>query len=147
MGVAIRNHKRATKDACCQPPSSEGAEWDLPGGTVVRTPCFHCRGHGLDLCQGNYDSSCHASRPKQENPDEQKRLWPLDAECGSFWCHSHSWGARGLCKSYCKRVLNAISLNRNSSSNFFQLGKQILIQVSCKSKRPSSELYLNEGCL
>ena len=20
---------------------------DFPGGAVVRTPCFHCRGHGL----------------------------------------------------------------------------------------------------
>ena len=22
--------------------------WDFPGGPVVRTPCFHCRGHGFD---------------------------------------------------------------------------------------------------
>ena len=21
---------------------------DFPGGTVVKTPCFHCRGHGFD---------------------------------------------------------------------------------------------------
>lgn len=22
--------------------------WDFPGGTVVETPRFHCRGHGFD---------------------------------------------------------------------------------------------------
>ena len=22
--------------------------WDFPGGPVVRTPCFHCRGNGFD---------------------------------------------------------------------------------------------------
>ena len=22
--------------------------WDLPGGPVVKTPCFHCLGHGFD---------------------------------------------------------------------------------------------------
>ena len=23
--------------------------WDFPGGPVVRTPCFHARGHEFDL--------------------------------------------------------------------------------------------------
>jgi len=26
---------------------------DFPGGAVIRTPGFHCRGHGLDLWSGN----------------------------------------------------------------------------------------------
>ena len=27
--------------------------WDLPGGPVVKTPCFHCRGPGFDPWSGN----------------------------------------------------------------------------------------------
>ena len=26
---------------------------DFPGGPVVKTPGFHCRGHGFDPCLGN----------------------------------------------------------------------------------------------
>ena len=29
--------------------------WEFPGGPVVRTPCFHCRGHGFDPWSGNQD--------------------------------------------------------------------------------------------
>ena len=31
--------------------TSEGR--DVPGGPVVKTPCFHCRGHGFDPWSGN----------------------------------------------------------------------------------------------
>ena len=27
--------------------------WDFPGGPVVKTPCFHCRGHGFNPWSGN----------------------------------------------------------------------------------------------
>ena len=27
--------------------------WDFPGGLVVRTPRFHCRGRGFDPWSGN----------------------------------------------------------------------------------------------
>ena len=27
--------------------------WDFPGGPVVKTPCFHCRGHRFDPWSGN----------------------------------------------------------------------------------------------
>ena len=27
--------------------------WEFPGGPVVRTPCFHCRGHGFNPGLGN----------------------------------------------------------------------------------------------
>ena len=27
--------------------------WDFPGGPVVKTPCFHCRGHGFDPWLGH----------------------------------------------------------------------------------------------
>ena len=26
--------------------------WDFPGGPVVKTPCFHCRGHGFNPWSG-----------------------------------------------------------------------------------------------
>ena len=26
---------------------------DFPGSPVVKTPCFHCRGHGFDPWSGN----------------------------------------------------------------------------------------------
>ena len=32
---------------------SENNGTDLPGGPVVRTPCFHCRGHGFNSWSGN----------------------------------------------------------------------------------------------
>ena len=27
--------------------------WDFPGGLVVKTPCFHCKGHRFNACLGN----------------------------------------------------------------------------------------------
>ena len=30
--------------------------WEFPGGPVVRTPCFHCRGHRFDPWSGNLRS-------------------------------------------------------------------------------------------
>ena len=27
---------------------------DFPGGSVVKTPCFHCRGHGFNPWSGNF---------------------------------------------------------------------------------------------
>ena len=45
---------------------------DFPGGPVVKTPCFHCRGHGFDPWLGKQDPTCHVSGPKKgkkENKD------------------------------------------------------------------------------
>ena len=36
---------------------------DIPGGPVVRTPCFHCRGHRFDSWSGYQDSACCTVRP------------------------------------------------------------------------------------
>ena len=38
---------------------------DFPGGPVVQTPCFHCRGHGFDSWSGKQDPACHAVWPKK----------------------------------------------------------------------------------
>ena len=47
------------------------SEWDsggLPCGPVVRTWCFHYRGHGFDLWSGNQVTTCHnATRNKYIN--------------------------------------------------------------------------------
>lgn len=39
---------------------------DLPGGPVVRTPCFQCRQHGLHPCLVNKDLPCHPAWPKSK---------------------------------------------------------------------------------
>ena len=44
------------KDNSCYSMSNElvnEKERDFPGGSVVRTLCFHCTGHGFDPCLGN----------------------------------------------------------------------------------------------
>ena len=41
---------------------------DFPGGPVVKTPCFHFRGHELDPWSGNYDLTCHVVQPRKKKP-------------------------------------------------------------------------------
>ena len=53
--------------------------WDFPGGPVVTTPCFHCRGVGLIPGQGtrNLHAACMAKKKKKEkeiNKVRQRRL-------------------------------------------------------------------------
>ena len=31
----------------------EDVSWDFPGAPVVKTPCFHCRGHRFNPWSGN----------------------------------------------------------------------------------------------
>ena len=40
---------------------------ELPGGPVVRTLCFHCRGHGFDPWSRNLDPACRAAQPKKKD--------------------------------------------------------------------------------
>ena len=44
-------------------------EWDLPGGLVVKTPCFHCRGHGFDPWGTKI---LHAARCGHKNKNKNK---------------------------------------------------------------------------
>ena len=39
--------------------------WDFPGGPVVKTLSFQCRGRGFDPWSGNYNPTCHVVRPKK----------------------------------------------------------------------------------
>ena len=49
--------------------------WDLPGGPVVKTPCFHCRGIGSVPGQGT--KILHAMWPAhtQETKGEMTYKW------------------------------------------------------------------------
>ena len=39
---------------------------DLPGSSVAKTQCFHCRGHGLAPRSGNQDPTCLAVWPERK---------------------------------------------------------------------------------
>ena len=38
--------------------------WDFPGGPVVKTPHFQCKGHRFDPWSGNQDPTCRVVWPK-----------------------------------------------------------------------------------
>ena len=38
--------------------------WDFPGGPVVKTLHFQCRGHGFGPRSQNEDPTCHMAWPK-----------------------------------------------------------------------------------
>ena len=46
---------------------------DFPGGPVVKTPCFHCSGHGFDPRSGKEDPTCRVAWPRQT--DKQTKQW------------------------------------------------------------------------
>ena len=47
--------------------------WDFPGGPVVKTPCFHCRGHGFDPWLGKIPMP-HGVTGKKKKKEERKKL-------------------------------------------------------------------------
>ena len=52
--------------------------WDIPRGPVVKTPPFHCRGHGFDPWPGNQDPTCHTAwqkKKKERERDLPKLKW------------------------------------------------------------------------
>ena len=46
----------------------------FPGGTVVKTPHFHCRGHGFDPWLGNYDPAYHVVQAKKKIKNKKKNV-------------------------------------------------------------------------
>ena len=49
---------------------------EFPGGPVVKTPCFHCRGHGFDHWLGGKNNpTCHMAKknPKTLNAYVKKK--------------------------------------------------------------------------
>ena len=51
--------------------SQKEKDRDFPGGPVVKTPCFHCRGNGLHPWSGNKDPTYRRAQPnrKKEKKD------------------------------------------------------------------------------
>ena len=47
---------------------------DSPGSLVVRTPCFHCKGHGFDPWLGNYRSYMPSLAAKEKKKNKTKTL-------------------------------------------------------------------------
>ena len=43
---------------------------DFPGGPVVRTAHFHCRGYGFDPWLGNSDPTNCTARPKKKERED-----------------------------------------------------------------------------
>ena len=57
-------HLKQSLGNCLQ----EDRSWAFPGGPVVRTPHFHCRGHGFNPWLGTWDSASHSqSKKKKKN--------------------------------------------------------------------------------
>ena len=50
---------------------------DFPGGPVVETSHFHCRGHGMGSIPGpGTDSTCHTEWPKKKKEAGEIKSYP-----------------------------------------------------------------------
>ena len=45
---------------------------DFPGDPVVKTPRFHCKGHGFDAWWGNQDPTCCVVQQKKKKERKRK---------------------------------------------------------------------------
>ena len=57
--------------------------WNFPGGPVVKTPCFHCRGLGFYSWLGNYNKIPHSSQCGQKGKkiNKYKLINPSESLC------------------------------------------------------------------
>ena len=55
-----------------------GAEWELPGCPVVKTPCFHCQGLGFNPWSGSQDPT------RREVPKKKNRILKSGVEGAVF---------------------------------------------------------------
>ena len=63
--------------------------WDFPGSPVVKTPCFHCRGHGFDPSRGTM--IMHATWWGQKKKIKLKKNHVCDwhyISIGQCWCRT-----------------------------------------------------------
>ena len=54
--------------------------WNFPGGPVVKSPVFQCRGCGFNPWSGNSDPTCHVvwiKNKKRKNLGRILSLWPV----------------------------------------------------------------------
>ena len=100
---------------------------DFPGGPVVKTPRFHCWGHGFSPSLGNQDPVCIAKRLKNNNTSLNKVYH--ESETGSPW---HSLGR----EMWLVRLITSISswapdslLNQDKAA---ELRASRFSQLKCK---------------
>ena len=74
---------------------------NFPGGPVVKTLCFHCRGHGVWPQSGNWDSACsccccccwvtsvvsNSVRPHRRQPTRLAGPWESPGKNTGVGCH------------------------------------------------------------
>ena len=64
--------------------------WAFPGSSVGKTPCFQCRGWGLDPWLGNWDPTWHMEQPKKKKTIEYEnilmvRMWKSRKNLWAFF--------------------------------------------------------------
>ena len=58
---------------------------------MVKTPHFHCRGHGFNPWKGNEDPTCHVIQPKQQTKWQKPKIKPDQfAICCILECRKYS---------------------------------------------------------
>ena len=106
-------------------------KWDFPGGLVVKTPHFQCRGNGFHPWWKNQDHTCHMAWPKKKNNSRKNstqqnytvksaltQLLPVDVNyrtTGSIW-NTHTLQVYG-CKCQLLQLLRNAN-NENSSKSY-----------------------------
>ena len=46
---------------------------DFPGGPVIKTPCFHCRGPGFHPWLGKQNPTCHMAQQRKKRKGRKKK--------------------------------------------------------------------------
>ena len=59
---------------------SKTPDRDFPGGPVVKTPCFQCRGRGFDPWSGNSDPTCGTAKKTQNKQTNKKKTRTPDIQ-------------------------------------------------------------------
>ena len=65
---------------------SVGQLWDFPGGQVVKTLGFQCRGRGFDPWLGNQDLICHTVLPPQKSVGHLFCTMSLPLALSNIYC-------------------------------------------------------------
>ena len=66
---------------------------DFPGGPVIKTPHFHCRGPGFHPWSGNQNPTYHMAQQRKKKERKKKKDWgsspgsalPLGQSLNTFW--------------------------------------------------------------
>ena len=73
-------------------PEQKRPPRDCPGGSVVKTPCFHCRGNFIKHLKFNTTKTQFPSCPPRSVPCSTAHLWhPHPISCTSPKPQSHLW--------------------------------------------------------